>query len=159
MPLPVELQAVVDEMDAPSDEITGYINRKTGELFSVSEDDISAAEIGAEDGFVPDWQAESAAKAKEVEESDDWAALPDRFEIHEYSIMERYCHRVADESIGEALADAISGRGAFRRFKNVIHREGIADDWYDFRDQALRRIAADFLEVEGIPYAGGGPSR
>ena len=46
MPLPVKLRDVVDEMEIQSDEWKAYINRKTGELISISEEE----EIGAE-GF------------------------------------------------------------------------------------------------------------
>ena len=43
MPLPVKLRDVVDEMEIQSDEWKAYINRKTGELISISEEE----EIGA----------------------------------------------------------------------------------------------------------------
>lgn len=54
------------------------------------------------------WRA--CLKSKEILESDDFVALPDKFEIH--------------------------------------------DDWHSYRNDALKRIAADFLEEEGIPYSG-----
>jgi hypothetical protein len=99
-----------------------------------------------------DLQAETTAKSQEVLESEYFIELPGRFEIDEYSIMQRYCHGVADSRVQEALIQAIKGSGAFGRFKDLIHREGIAKDWYAFRDSALRKIAADFLEIEEIPY-------
>jgi len=78
--------------------------------------------------------------------------LPDKFEIHEYSIMERFCLSLSDEELQDQLLHAIRGSGAFRRFKNAIYRKEIQDDWYRFRDQALKRIAIDFLESEGIAW-------
>ena len=56
--LPVKLQAVVDVMEAQSDEVTAYINRKTGELAAVSDEEISYAERDDDDGFIPEWQEE-----------------------------------------------------------------------------------------------------
>jgi hypothetical protein len=58
MALPVNLQAVVDQMEAQSDEVTAYINRKTGELAAVSDEEISYAERDDVDGFIPEWQVE-----------------------------------------------------------------------------------------------------
>jgi hypothetical protein len=44
------------------------------------------------------------------------------------------CERGA--ALSEALPpleqDAIEGRGAFRRFRDAVHEEGIADQWYAF---------------------------
>jgi hypothetical protein len=76
----------------------------------------------------------------------------DRFEIHEYSIMERFCLSVDDEDIRDDLCDAIRGRGAFRRFKDRIQAYGIAEDWYRYRDEALREIAMAWCEEHDIPY-------
>ena len=148
---PVSLQSVVNEMDIPSDEMTAYVNKKTEELFTVSEEETRIIEAGNEDDeFIPQWQKEILPKVREVLESDDFVALPDKFEIHEYSIMERFCLSLPDEALQNELLHAIRGSGAFRRFKAAIYRKEIQDDWYRFRNEALKRIATDFLESEGI---------
>lgn len=150
---PVSLQSVVNEMDVLSNEVTAYINKKTGELYSVSEEEASIVEQGnEEDEFIPEWQRETLPKVREVLESGDYVALPDQFEIHEYEIMERFCLSLSDEGLQDELLHDIRGSGAFRRFKDAIQHKGIQDDWYRFRDQALKRIAVDFLESEGIPW-------
>jgi hypothetical protein len=150
---PVSLQSVVNEMDVLSDEMTAYINKKTGELFTVGDEQANIIEEGNEDDeFIPEWQKETLPKAREVLESDDFVALPDKFEIHEYSIMERFCLSLPDEGLQNELLHAIRGSGAFRRFKAAIHLKGIQDDWYRFRDETLKGIASDFLESEGIAF-------
>lgn len=150
---PVSLQAVADEMDLFGDEQTAYINRKTGELFTVGDEELRFLETDIEnDDFMPDWQKELLPKVRQVLESDDYVPLPDKFEIHEYAIMERFCYAVEDEDLRIALLNAIRGRGAFRRFKNTIQSRGAQDDWYGYRNDALKKIAADFLEMEGIAY-------
>ncbi len=150
---PVSLQSVVNEMDVPSDEMTAYINKKTGELFTVSEEETRIIEAGNDDDeFVPEWQKEVLPKVREVLQSDDFVALPDKFEIHEYSIMERFCLSLPDEALQNELLHAIRGSGAFRRFKAAIYRKEIQDDWYRFRNESLKRIATDFLESEAIPW-------
>jgi hypothetical protein len=59
------------------------------------------------------------------------------------------------------MLDSISHKGAFRRFKDLVHGLGIHEEWYRYRDQALKKIAAEFLKAEGILYiddgAGGTP--
>jgi hypothetical protein len=41
---------------------------------------------------------------------------------------------------------------AFRRFKDTIHRYGIQNDWFGFRDDAYREIAISWLEDKGFAY-------
>lgn len=162
MPLPVQLKAVVDEMEFGTDEWRAYINRKTGELASFRAD----ARRAVEDDDPPGegWELDEWQDCKRVLEDHDFIELPSKDDIHEYSIMERFCSSLNDERTRDRLLDAIAGRGAFRRFKDLIHRQGIEQDWYRYRDDALKKIAADFLEAHGIPYSddgqdGGAPER
>jgi Uncharacterised protein family (UPF0158) len=90
--------------------------------------------------------------AKDIVETDHYLPLPDRFEIHEYSIMERFCLSVDDEDIRDDLCDAIRGRGAFRRFKDRMQMYGMVEEWYRYRDAALRKIAMAWCEAHGIAY-------
>jgi hypothetical protein len=78
--------------------------------------------------------------------------LPDRFAIHAYQIMERFCLSVEDADIRGDLCDAIRGRGAFRRFKDSVQAYGIAAAWYRYRDTALREIAVAWCDAHGIIY-------
>ncbi len=154
---PVSLQAVADEMDVMSDEMTAYINKRTGELFTVGGEEASIIEEGGEDGeFIPDWQKEILPKVREVLDSGNFVALPDKFEVHEYSIMEYFSCSVENAELQEELLIAIRGGGAFHRFKEIIHRREIQDDWYSYRNDALKRIAADFLEAEEIAFVDDG---
>jgi len=78
--------------------------------------------------------------------------LPGKFEIHEWSIMERFARSLTDAAESDELDAALHGRGAFRRFKDAAHRLGIADEWYQFRQTALEEIATEFLEAHGIAF-------
>jgi hypothetical protein len=153
---PVKLQAVVDEMDILDDEMTAYINKKTGELYAVTDEDQQYVEDGYDDNdFIPDWQREILPKVREVLESEDFVPLPDNHEINDYSIMERYCYGIDDAALQEKLLHAISGKGAFSRFKDLIYQKDLQDDWYRYRNQALKDIAVDFLREEGIAFEDG----
>ena len=151
MALPVKLRDVVDAMNTPVDGWMAYINRRTGEVVSFSEDNVAFHDDNNDD-VLPDWQAESATKAKEVEASDDFVQLPDKFNIHEYAIMERFCYTLDDDVLRQGLLDTIKGSGAFRRFKSMIRRRGIEQAWWTYRDAAIKKIATDFLEMENIPF-------
>ena len=148
----VSLRAVVEEMDVLNEEWTAYLNRCTGELITVTQEDIRAAESEDQSGDLPDWQRELLPKIREVLESDDFVPLPSKHEIHEYSIMERFCDQGEDAGLREELLSAIRGRGAFRRFKDRNHDRGVEEAWYQCRQRALEDIAAEWLEANGIAY-------
>jgi len=84
--------------------------------------------------------------------SEDYIALPTKFDIHEYEIMKRFCLSIEDDMLRDDLLDAIQGSGAFRRFKNMIYRRGIQDAWYSYRRAALEEIAIEWLTEHGIAY-------
>jgi hypothetical protein len=150
MPLPVSLKEFVDEMETYSDDIQAYLNRRTGDFITVSSDDRAALDDDADD--VPEWQRERLPAIRDVFSSDDWLELPSKFEIDEYDIMRRFCSTLSDEVLRGDLLDTIGGRGTFGRFKGMAARHGLLDDWYRFREQALKRFAVGWLEAQAIPY-------
>ena len=149
----VSLKAVVDEMDLPSEEWTAYLNRRTGELITVTDEDQRLVENDADPSDLPEWQQEDVARARTALDSEDFLALPDKFEIHEYSIMEQFCLGVEESALKDTLLRAIRGTGAFRRFKEVVQEHGIAETWYAFRQRALEEIAVEWLEANGVAYS------
>jgi hypothetical protein len=152
MPAVVSLRKVVDEIDMLfNDAWTAYLNRRTGETYTVTDEGAGAAE-DPDDPLVPDWQQEEVPKILEVMESDDWIALPSKFDLHEYGIMKRFCLEIDEEAKREELLNAIAGRGAFRSFKSVIHRHGIQQQWHEYRNKEIERFVADWLDAQGIAY-------
>ena len=129
-----------------------YINRKTGELITLTDEVLALAEDPDEAADAPQWQKDLLPKAREVLASEDFIPLPSKFEIHEWAIMERFAQSLTDAAVSDELDAALHGRGAFRRFKDAVQRLGIADEWYRFRDAALEEIAVEFLETHGIAY-------
>ncbi len=149
----VSLRDVVDTMDSAGDGMTGYIHVKTGELASLTDEEMSLAEeFDALPDDYPDWQEDGYLLARRVLADDDFVGLPDQYSINEYSIMERFCDTVDDKHIREKLFLAIAGRGAFRRFKDTVAGDGIREEWFDFKNRAFEKIAVDFLESLNIPY-------
>ena len=97
----IRLEDVAQELDAVSDESSVYLNVHTGEFVMLSEEELIAAEEGADLENFPEWQREAIEKAGEVLYNDDYVSLPSKFEIHEYSIMERFCYAVEDEALSD----------------------------------------------------------
>jgi hypothetical protein len=152
MTIQVKLQEILEGLEFQSDEYFSYLNTTTGEVVSVTTEELRAAEEEAPLEDFPAWQHDASRIAGEILETDHYLPLPDRFEIHEYQIMERFCLAVDDEDMRNDLCDVIRGRGAFRRFKDRMQLYGMAEEWYRYRDAALREIAVAWCEEHGIPY-------
>ena len=152
MTVPVKLKDIIEGLEFLTDEGSSYLNTTTGEVVYVTTEELRAAEEEQPLEDFPEWQHDAIHIAKDIVETDHYLQLPDRFEIHEYSIMERFCLSVDDEDLREDLCDAIRGRGAFRRFKDRMQAYGIAEAWYRYRDEALREIAVAWCEVHGLQY-------
>ena len=151
MAVNVSLRELVGEMQTLSDETRAYINKLTGELITITNDDIAMAESDErEEGF--EWQDEIIQTTKQVLTSDDYLELPSKFEIHDYKIMERFCLSIPDENISADLLGRIRGSGAFRRFKDRIDYYDLEKDWFKFRDDAYKEIAISWLEDNGFAY-------
>jgi len=145
----VSIKEVVDALETASDEMSSYVNRATGEVVTLSHEDLRLAEedLGAD---MPAWQQEVVAEAKRVLESDDWLELPTKLDIHEWQIMDGFGASLAAESERTAVADAIHGSGAFRNFKFTISRLGIEAAWFAYKTAALETIARDWLGRNGL---------
>ena len=152
MAVEISLRAVVDELDGLLDESVAYLNRKTGEFYSVRDEEARMVEDSADPDDLPEWLGDEMPKIREVVEPGDWLPLPARFEIHEWAFMDDFARGHSDPDLREELLTALCGRGAFRAFTDAIHRLGIQQSWHDFKTAALGRIAADWLDEHGIPY-------
>ncbi len=150
----VKLQDIADAIDLQNEEVFGYFNKKTGEIYHITHEDIKLVE---EERFVedmPDWQKEVIESTKEILENREgvYIPLPSKFDFHEWEKMRNFALQLEDGEMREPLYDAIHGSGAFRRFKALIHEFGIEEDWFRYRDQALRDLARRWCEAKGIEY-------
>jgi hypothetical protein len=69
----------------------------------------------------------------------------------DYSDMERFSGTVEDPNLEERLWSAIRGRGAFRRFKDLVARHpDVEQEWFELKDARLRRDVADWREANDI---------
>lgn len=148
----VKLRDVIDAMDLPNQDWQSYLNRDTGEIVTVTDEDRDLADADVDPEELPDWQRQAFAKNREAFESNRFLLLPGSFEIHEWSIMERFGQERSSVRQRDELLDSLHGRGAFRMFKSAIRRLLIEEEWYRFRDSAFEEIAKEWLESNGIEY-------
>lgn len=153
---PVKLKDVIELLDILDDNFRAFYAKETGNVFYLSVDDLRIAEDSEEDddfADYPEWQKESIKEAIEIVENwEDYIELPDRFEINEYRIMEKFTLSIEDQRICNDIYYSIKGNGAFRRFKDKIYHYSLDKDWYSFRDNALREIAIAWCEENEIIY-------
>ena len=103
---------------------------------------------------MPTGNASPWGKLRTILGSDDWVKVPDlKFELHEYRLMERFAAAQSDERTRERLLDAINGKGAFRRFKDIVFKLDLPDQWFAYRDSAAEALAREWLESEGFEVA------
>jgi hypothetical protein len=146
--LRLRLDNIIEGMEMQSDTVASYLNKVTGEIVPVSDEAISAVDMGDEDPLT----GESLDIVRAVLNSEDYIQLPDHYEINEYSMMESFAFSLADQSAGELLLITIRGAGAFRRFKDTARHLGLIENWYEYRARAYTEVAREWCETHGITY-------
>jgi Uncharacterised protein family (UPF0158) len=154
MPLPVKFQDIIDALELANSTLY-FLDRRTGEIEMITDEVWSAAEDDDLISEYPEWQRELIVKAREIQTTDHFVELPDKFEIDSYEMMERFCHEHPIPRIRERLSGAIKGKGAFRRFNDMISDLGIQNDWNRFEQKCFEDMAVEWLEAEGIPFTRG----
>ena len=78
--------------------------------------------------------------------------MPSSYDVHEYQIMQDYILNLKNKYMKDQLWNAIHGKGAFRRFKDLAARFGILKDWFLYLDQQYRKIAIEWCRDNRITY-------
>ncbi len=151
---PVQLSDIADAIDGGADMMHFHLDRETGKIIMVTDEDIAAAEDEASAGDAPDWQQESIETARQIaaDESNRFLPLPDKREANDWQIMDDFAADLADEKAAERLSRDIRGRGAFRAFKNRIRDLGLDDQWYAYRKARYQSLAKEWCRENGIQY-------
>lgn len=151
MAVVISLSQVIDAIESATDEANSYLDPDTGENVYVTDEMKSMVEENRNED-APLWMCEELPKVREVLESHRFLSLPTKFDVHEWAIMEEFSQEQENDRVREELLDAIHGAGAFRYFKSTIWRLGIENDWYRFRDEAIKKIAREWLEEHHLQY-------
>jgi hypothetical protein len=164
--LKIDLSELEQAFDSDDDEILYYMDIETGRLVVYSDEDRNLAQR-VEDGFyneksqyvdweaaidalcIADWQQEVVREAFEVEgdTGERYIAVPPRRSHEGYQEMVDYINTVSDQRLAGRLEGAISGRGAFRRFKDaLLDYPEQRERWFQFKQERLREAALNWLK-------------
>lgn len=131
----VKLSMITEGMEMADDETRVYYDPKNNEL-----------------KYFGDYMDLDEEEREEEEYNDDLISLPDKYEIHEYSMMEEFVEGIEDPKDYNCMAIAINGRGAFRRFKDMAANLGLLEKWYKFREEKYKEIAREWCERHDLEY-------
>ena len=76
--------------------------------------------------------------------------LPNKFDIHEYKIIEEFIETIEDNLIHNQLLISINGKGAFRKFKDTCINFNIIEDWYNYIYKKYQEIAINWCKEFNI---------
>ena len=154
---PVKLSELIEALEFESDERVTMVDLQNGCVVSVDHSVLGDLEEGDEESLreLPDWQKEEVEIARAIVEDsgDRFVDAPDKFDFHEYRQMERFIGTVEDAEAAEQLWRAIKGKGAFRYFKDTARRLGLLEQWYRYRDKAMKEFVIAWAEARKIPFA------
>ena len=151
-----KLTELMDAIEFDSEELDSYFDRETGRIVRLDQSLMNAVEEGRGEELedLPAWQQDDIEVAKTIVDARAGRFInpPDKFEFHEYRHMQRFIDSLDDAKAAEQLDRAIHGRGAFRFFKDTLYRLGIQDQWYRYRDEAIKRFVIEWAEANNVPY-------
>ena len=164
----IELEQAFDNS---SFEIDYYLDTETGQVLIVTDEARSELEtIYQQYGNVPegevfdltavlpqtelqDWQQHDVLVANQIEADfgSRYLAVPKRESSDAYRIMRDFIGTIEDDRLADRLWQAISGRGAFRYFKDVLYQHSDEQKrWFAYQDARLKEEMREWLEMEGI---------
>jgi len=129
-----------------------YLDTETGEIVAIPDELMSALEEGESCEGLPAWELELLPKAKGIfEGSERYEEIPTRPSYEGYNQMVEFAEGVTDPKIKRELSIALDGKGAFRRFKNVLRDYPKEEtEWFKFKAERDREEVKDWLESIGI---------
>jgi hypothetical protein len=136
-PLPVDLEELSGllEGDLASNE-GGFLDLRTGDVIPA---------------FMTDEAMVGEDEALDVDaEPDRWLHVSCEGSRAGWDDMATYVAAVADSHLREQLERAIEGKGAYRRFRDLIGDEGLTQAWRDFSDERQIGRAREYLAERGI---------
>ena len=139
--VPVDLDLLSAELEGDTGASTGgYVDLHTGAVFDDSATD-------------PMMVGEDVAIDVE-EDPDRWLQF-DRIDSREgWRDMADFTQLQRDAGLVERLERAIQGPGALRRFRDLVHDEGLTQHWYAFSSDRHLGRAREFLADAGVRVAG-----
>jgi len=134
-PLTIDLEELAMALEGDPAEGGGRIDLRTGEVWPQAAIDYGI-ETGEED--------------VDFDDTDRWMWIRCAGSRAGYRDMEWFIADLEDPEVADRLSIAITGRGAFRRFKDVLSRwPDLMERWHGFSEDRQRGRARSWLAGEG----------
>jgi hypothetical protein len=131
--VPVDWEALEDAFENNAPEVHSYLQVRTGEVLRVV-DGIADPDMHSRIALDPNYMRIDPVSSRE-----------------QYRWMERFIPMVEDSEIQSRLLTAIDGKGAFRRFKDVLMAYAAERErWFAFRSERLRVFMEAWLSAHGL---------
>lgn len=115
-----------------------YLDLKTGEVFHISDEWMDEDEI------------EKICEKMEME-SERYLSIPPDASQEGYRDMVAFIEGIKEEALKEKLEIALDGKGAFRRFKDVLlGYPQKREEWFKFKEERTKKRIERWLEENGI---------
>ena len=131
--VPVDWEALEDAFENNAPEVHSYLHLTTGEVLRVV-DGVADPQMHSRISADPNYLRIDPVSSRE-----------------QYRWMERFIPMVDDTELRGKLAQAIDGKGAFRRFKDVLMTYNAdRERWFAFRSERLRTFMEAWLTAHAI---------
>ncbi len=131
--VPVDWEALEDAFENNAPEVHSYLHLVTGEVLRVV-DGVADPQMHVRIASDPNYLRIDPVSSRE-----------------QYRWMERFIPMVEDNDLRAKLTIAIDGKGAFRRFKDVLMAFGPdREKWFTFRSERLRTFMEAWLTAHAI---------
>jgi len=131
--VPVDWEALEDAFENNAPEVHSYLHLVTGEVLRVV-DGVADPQMHVRIASDPNYLRIDPVSSRE-----------------QYRWMERYIPMVEEGELRNKLTMAIDGKGAFRRFKDVLMAFGPERErWFTFRSERLRTFMEAWLAAHAI---------
>lgn len=118
-------EKIYEALEMTSDDSRAFYNVSSGEIVWLNE-------------YIEGYEE----LAEEIDNNfENYIPLPTKYDINEYSMMRDFAKGYPDSEVSSRLCRAVSGRGAFRYFKDSVYDMGIEQEWFAFRDGEYKKIA------------------
>ncbi len=131
--VPIDWEALEDAFENNAPEVHSYLHVPTGDVLRIV-DGIADPQMHARIAADPNYLRIEPVSSRE-----------------QYRWMERYIPMVENKELQERLTQAIDGKGAFRRFKDVLMSFGPERErWFSFRSERLRIFMEAWLNAHAL---------
>lgn len=88
----------------------------------------------------------------DADEEERYYYLPSSYVFHNSEVIEEYINEVKNEDIQDELEDVFYGKERYRRFREILRKYRMEDDYKKFREEYLKNMAVEWCKENNIEY-------